>query len=455
MIYRPIRIGLLVLAMAVGIGACEGGDDRSLLAQNASEIETTAPTADEVSLATIDRLLRDGGVRAALSHIDTTLGEDLSTLVTLNEIPAPPFAEEARADAYAQLLRNAGLSDVSLDAIGNVIALRPGCDAERTVTVVAHIDTVFPPQTDLSVREEGDTFYAPGIGDNTRGLVAMLSIIAAIESADIATRDTIMFVGSVGEEGLGDLRGVRHLFRPGAPRIDAFIAIDGGGTDRLVVSAVGSNRYRVTFKGPGGHSYGAFGRAHPHQALAAAISEFTRLATPITEQPGPKATFSVGRIGGGTSINSIPFESWMEVDMRSVDPRKLDALDAAFQEAVTTALAQENARRTSDDAMQVDVVPVGARPAGRGDPSLPLIRHALASMERSGLTPRVTASSTDANIPIWLGVPAVTLSRGGISRNAHALDESWTNEDTARAERVALLTLLAEAGHAPHGCLTD
>lgn len=456
-ILKATQTAALALCLAGALAACDTRTERSLIggdqvAPTAGLASAETTGADDDSLALVDGLLQAGDVQAALAHIEATIDADIATMVALNEIPAPPFAEEVRADAFAQLLREAGLGDVSIDAVGNVVGVRPGCFAGRNIAVVAHIDTVFPPQTDVTVRQDGDTFYAPGIGDNTRGLVATLSLVDALTAADISTRDTLLFIGSVGEEGLGDLRGVRHLFRPGAPKIDSFIAIDGGGQDRLVVSAVGSNRYRVTFTGPGGHSYGAFGRGHPHQALAGAIMEFTRLATPITEQSGPKATFSVGRIGGGTSINSIPFESWMEVDMRSVDPRKLDALDAAFRDAIALALDNENARRTRDTELEVEIRPVGARPAGRGDPSLPLIRHALASMERSGLSPNMTASSTDANIPIWLGVPAITLSRGGISRNAHALDESWTNQDTALAERIALLTMLAEAGHVEGSC---
>lgn len=428
------RAPLLVAALVLSFAAC------------AQEPSTSAGSDDAPSaLAQAEALLANSQVQDAVAFLDSQADRAIETLIELNEIPAPPFQEGERAEAVAERFRAIGLSDVSIDEVGNVLARRPGTGGGRTIAVAAHLDTVFPPATDVTVRREGDTFYAPGIGDNTRGLVMMLSLAEALETQAITTRDDILFIGSVGEEGLGDLRGVRHIFR-GDHGVDSFIAIDGGDTNRLVISAVGSHRYRVTYKGPGGHSYGAFGRAHPHQALGRAISEFTRLATPITQETGPKATFSVGRIGGGTSVNSIPFESWMEVDMRSVDPRRLDALDAAFQEAVQIALDAENEQRTHGAPLEVDIESVGRRPAGEGDPASPLARHAIAALEASGRVAELSASSTDANIPIWLGVPAVTISRGGESANAHALDESWTARDVLVSEQVALVLLLLEAG---------
>ncbi|MBI1341265.1 M20/M25/M40 family metallo-hydrolase [bacterium] len=385
-------------------------------------------------------------VEAAFADIESQRERNNQWLIALNEIPAPPFREAERAADLVRRFETLGVSDVRIDEIGNVIAIRPGTVGQRTVAIVAHMDTVFPADTDVTVHRDGDVFTAPGIGDNTRGLVVMLALADALQKHDISTRDTLMFVGSVGEEGLGDLRGVRHLFGEGKRKIDSFIAIDGGQISRLVYAGVGSNRYRVTFKGPGGHSYGAFGRGHPHQALAAAIAGFTERATPITRSPGARATFSVGMIGGGTSINSIPFESWMEVDMRSTDPRRLDALDAAFKSSIDVALAEENARRTIGDALEVEVEPVGRRPAGQGERTGTLVRRAIAAIELLGGEPELEASSTDANIPIWLGVPAVTIGRGGISRNSHAPDESWEDKDSHLAIQLALLLVLLEAG---------
>lgn len=393
-----------------------------------------------------ERLMSRTEIAAAFRDIEANRERNNQWLIELNQIPAPPFREEERAKAVARRFTEVGLTDVRIDEVGNVLGRRPGGGGGRTVALVAHIDTVFPPGVDVTVKREGDLFSAPGVGDNTRGVVVLLALADALQRHGVRTRDDVLFVGSVGEEGLGDLRGVRHLFGKGKPAIDSFIAIDGGDIDRLVHAGVGSNRYRVTFRGPGGHSYGAFGRAHPHQALAEAISLFTQAAAPITRSPGAKATFSVGQIGGGTSVNSIPFESWMEVDMRSTDPRKLDRIDAAFRSAIAAALDAENARRTGGDGLTVEIESVGKRPAGEVDPKAALVQRSIAAIEALGRTPELQASSTDANIPIWLGVPAVTIGRGGVSRDSHAPSESWEDRDSHLAIQLALLLTLLEAG---------
>lgn len=437
---KSLRLTAAAALSALLVAACSsiGGTD-SISLTEVAPVPATAPADTEAPPTAPDRrsaadaLKADARVAAAFAHIEANRERDNTWLVELTETPAPPFGEEVRAADFLARLQALGISDVRLDGVGNVVARRPGTKGEKTVAFVAHLDTVFPPGTDVTVRRDGDTFHAPGVGDNSRGLVVLLALADALNTHGIETEQDILLIGSVGEEGLGNLRGVRHLFAAKEDPIDTFIAVDGGAIDRLVFSGVGSNRYRVTFKGPGGHSYGAFGRAHPHQALARAITLFTEKAEPITKEPGTKATFSVGRIGGGTSINSIPFESWMEVDMRSVDPRKLDTLDAAFRAAVEEALAVENARRQSDEAMTVEVDQVGQRPAGRGDSTLPLIRNAVGALEAFGVQPRLAASSTDANIPIWLGVPAVTISRGGVSKNSHAPEESWEDVDAHKA----------------------
>ena len=393
----------------------------------------------------VESLRHTTKIQAAFQSIEDMNTHNIARLIEITEIPAPPFEETKRAQDLALRFKAAGLSDAYVDEVGNVIARRAGQNSQQTIAFVAHIDTVFPAETVVKVRQDGDRYFAPGIGDNTRALVAMLTLIEVMEQHDIQTRDDILFIGSVGEEGLGDLRGVRHLMRDGGPQIDRFIAMDGGDIGRLVVDAVGSNRYRVEFKGPGGHSYGAYGRAHPHQALAEAIARFTKRAKRITKG-NVKATFSVGRIGGGTSINSIPFSSWMEVDMRSVDPEKVAKLDKVFREAVAYALKRENKRRTSNEPLTVDIVSVGKRPAGRGDRMSSLIENASAALRAVGIEPELRASSTDSNIPISLGIPAVTIARGGKSRDAHAPDESWENVDPHLAIHAALLLLTAEAG---------
>ena len=423
-----VRVRQLALIIAMAILSA------SALAQTAS---TILDTVEDIHSAT--------NIRAAFDSIEGMDAVNVQRLIEITEIPAPPFEESARAADLLSRLKTAGLTDAYIDEVGNVIARRPGVNRTQTVAFVAHLDTVFPAETQVKVRREGDRYFAPGIGDNTRGLVAMLCLIEVMEKHGIQTRDDILFVGSVGEEGLGDLRGVRHLLGEKGVEIDRFIAMDGGDSDRLVVDAVGSNRYRVTFHGPGGHSYGAFGRAHPHQALADAISRFTKRAAPLTKR-GEKTTYSVGRIGGGTSINSIPFSSWMEVDMRSVDPEKVAALDDVLREAVQYALDKENKRRSEGEPLTVSIDSVGARPAGMGNRESTMTQNATAALRAVGIDPELVASSTDSNIPISLGIPAITISRGGVSRDAHAPAESWENVDAHLAIQSALLLLTAEAG---------
>ena len=241
--------------------------------------EKTSQPASQVQIqrtprAKVAALKRHETVQAAFADILSHRQENIETLIELTEIPAPPFGEETRGKHLEKLFKAAGLTDVKIDDVGIVIARRPGTSGQKTIAMIAHIDTVFPLETDVKVRKEGDTYYAPGIGDNTQGVVLMLSIIKAMRAQNIDTEADVLFIGNVGEEGLGDLRGVKHLYRDGAEPIDTMIAIDGGGNGRLVYGAVGSYRYRVTFKGRGGHSWGDFGAANPHHALARAIENF-------------------------------------------------------------------------------------------------------------------------------------------------------------------------------------
>jgi acetylornithine deacetylase/succinyl-diaminopimelate desuccinylase-like protein len=392
----------------------------------------------------ISALMSDDRIQRLLQRIETMTPGLRKDLIELTQIPAPPFGEEKRAARFAEMLREAGLSDISIDEVGNVIGRRPGRSGNRTIAYTAHLDTVFPAETDVTVRVEGNTLYAPGVGDNTRGLIALLGVLRAMEIGQLETEADILFVGNVGEEGLGDLRGVKHLFRDGAPRIDAMIAIDGGRTARLVYGGVGSHRYRITFRGPGGHSWGAFGRASPHHALGRAIEEFVNSA-PGVSPSDEKTSFNVGRIGGGTSVNSIAFESWMEVDMRSGNQDNLDAIDALLHDAVTQALDEENAARSAGEALTVSIERIGTRPAARGDLQALLVQRAVAAMAALDIAPDLSISSTDANHPISIGIPAIALSRGGTGENSHAPAESWRDTDSHVAIQIGFLTLLAEA----------
>jgi acetylornithine deacetylase/succinyl-diaminopimelate desuccinylase-like protein len=366
-------------------------------------------------------------------------------LIELTEIPAPPFQEERRAARYREMLREAGMPGVEIDEVGNVVTRWKGNAGRETVAMVAHLDTVFPEGTDVTVRREGDRLSAPGIGDDTRGLALMLTVVRAMIGAGVKTRNDVLFVASVGEEGLGDLRGVKHLFREGGPKIDQFIAVDGGSTDRVLNKAIGSYRYKVTFKGPGGHSWGAFGLGNPAHALARFIYHFDEEAGEFVIT-GPRTSYNIGRIGGGTSVNAIPFENWAEVDMRSEDPEQLEKIDAILKKAVDRALQEQNQRKRRGDALTVEVELLGNRPSGTVDPSTPLIQRALAATRHFGVVPQLETGSTDANVPISLGIPATTIGRGGEGDGAHSLHEWWSNVDGHLGIQKALLLLVASAG---------
>jgi len=396
--------------------------------------------------ADLRRLAERPEVREALRLIERIDPASRDDLITLTQIPAPPFKEEARARQFAEMLRAAGADSVWIDGVGNVLALRRGRGgAGKVVALDGHLDTVFPEGTDVTVRVRGDTLYAPGIGDDTRGLVVVLNVLRALNQARVATQADVLFVGTVGEEGLGDLRGMKHLFGPGGPRIDAFIAVDGGAPSRIVHRGLGSHRYRVTFKGPGGHSWGAFGLANPHHALGRAIHHFVEAADRYTRQ-GPRTSYNVGILGGGTSVNAIPFEAMMEVDMRSGDPGRLAGIDSLFQQAVRRALEEQNAMRRAGPPLTVDVQLVGDRPSGALDPATPIVQRARAAARYFGLEPSLGDGSTNANIPIARGLPAITIGRGGVGDGAHSPGEWWLDRDGALAVKNALLVLLAEAG---------
>jgi len=415
------------------------------IADTATKDDSPSVTIAPDVLQLITSLASDSDVKNALDNIEDQETQLIADLIELTEIPAPPFGEDERGVRFAEMLTEAGLTDVSIDEVGNVIGRRPGRTGEKVVVYSAHLDTVFPVETDVTVRVEGDTYFAPGIGDNTRGLVAVLGVVRAMQHANLETDADVLFIGNVGEEGLGDLRGTKHLFREGGPQIDSMIAIDGGRTERVVYSGVGSHRYRVTFKGPGGHSWGAFGTANPHHALGRAITKFVDGAPEITST-GPKTSYNVGRMGGGTSINSVPFESWMEVDMRSGEQSKLDEIDAVLQRAVQQALQDENAARLEGPELTVEVKRVGTRPAAHGEINSRLMQSAAASLALFDLEIQPQTSSTDANLPISLGIPAITMSRGGASSDSHSPAESWQNKDGHVGIQIGLLTLLAEAG---------
>jgi len=425
-----MRKALLILPLVVGV-----------LAAASAEQET----AD----ARIKRVTSDPRFNAAMAAIDRDHDRLVSEIVTLTEIPAPPFKEERRGSAYLEMLRQHRLTDVERDEIGNVMGIRRGANPPGgpLLAVVAHLDTVFPEGTDVKVKRNGTRLAAPGVGDNTRSLAVLLALIRAMDEAGIRTAGDILFVGNVGEEGLGDLRGVKYVFQKGRyrDRIKQFIAVDGTGDGGSIVNGgVGSRRYRVTFKGPGGHSYGAFGLVSPAFAMGAAMQKFSTITVPAT----PKTTFNVGVVGGGTSVNSIPFETWMEVDMRSESPLELEKIETAFLMLVRQAVEEENrARSTREGVISADAKLVGDRPSGQTPADAAIVQVAAASARAAGVTPRFGFSSTDANLPISLGIPAIRMTSGGTGDRAHALDE-WIDVDktsSLRGIRVLLATVIALA----------
>lgn len=361
-------------------------------------------------------------VRAALDRIRTDNAWTLDQQVSICEIPAPPFAEQRRAEEFRRRLVALGLTDARIDAEGNVIARRRGTARGPTVMLSGHLDTVFPEGTDVTVKREGTLVSGPGIGDDCRGLAVVLAVAKALAATNVRTQGDILFVGTVGEEGAGNLRGVRHLFtKELKDSIDYFISVDGTGLG-LTSRAVGSNRYRVSYEGPGGHSYGAFGMPNPAHALGRAIARIADLQVPAE----PKTTFSVGILEGGTSVNTIPARVTMEIDLRSVSKPHLDALDAAVRTALRAAHDEEHARWPASSArLALRIDTIGIRPAGEQPDTARIVRTALDAGRVLGFTSSIDAGSTDANLPMSLGVAAITIDGGGRGSGAHSQAEQY------------------------------
>jgi tripeptide aminopeptidase len=380
-------------------------------------------------------------VKQALDLIKADGAKTLAEQKEIVVIAAPPFEERTRARDFLRRLIALGFDNAHVDAEGNVIAVRPGAGCGPNLVVSAHLDTVFPAETDLTIREKDGKIYAPGIGDDTRGLVELLSMARALNAAAIRTIGDIWFVGTVGEEGLGDLRGARALFRDHKD-IDGFISVDGGRPERITYVAVGSHRFRVTYKGPGGHSFGAFGRPSAIHAMGRAIAKIADLTTPND----PKTTFTVGTVRGGTSVNSLAGEAVMELDMRSVGMPQLLDLEAAALNAIRDAAAEENARWGSNK-IAVGIEPVGDRPAGSQPADAIIIQAAMLAVRAVGLEPALDEpGSTDSNIPISLGIPAVTVGRGGKNGDVHSIDEWFDPKDAYLGPQKNLLMLLVLVG---------
>ena len=387
-------------------------------------------------------------VQAAVDGLKTDNAWTIGNQISICEIAAPPFKEKARGLEYRRRLQALGLTNVRIDTAGNVIAERKGSGTGPTVVIAGHLDTVFPEGTDVKVKRTPTRLTSPGIGDDCRGLAVVLAVARAFEKQKIQTLGTVYFIGNVGEEGPGNLRGVRNLFQHELKgKIDYFISVDGTGLD-VTSRGVGSNRYKITYKGPGGHSYGAFGRVNPIHALGRAIAQIGDLQVPSA----PRTTFNVGVIKGGTSVNSIPFEASFELDMRSESAEELAKVDANVQKILISALDAENARwgggMNGKAKLTMTIDTIGIRPAnGTQTEASTIVATAIAAGKALGFTPATTASSTDANLPMSLGIPAITIDGGGRGGDAHALTEWY--EDTAngwRGPQWALLLVAALAG---------
>src|SRR5262245_24332869 len=383
-------------------------------------------------------LVKDASVRAALDAARAGETQTIEDQIRFCEVPAPSFKEGPRGELLRQTFQALGLRSVRVDKAGNVLGDRPGASARPRLVLSAHLDTVFPEDTNVTVHRNGPVLSGPGIGDDCRGLAVMTAAIRALRQANVQTPGSITFVATVGEEGLGDLRGVKQLFKDTlAGEIDRFVSIDGTGLGISNVG-VGSRRYRVTFKGPGGHSFAAFGMASPIGAMGRAIAKIDELQPPKE----PKTTFNVGRVGGGTSVNAIAADAWMEVDMRSSHAASLAALESRFQKAVDAAVSEENSRWRSPRLITVASEMVGDRPAGRTAVSSPIVRTVQAVHQTLKLPVVLNESSTDANIPMSLRIPAVTIGGGGRGTASHAPTESFDTTDSwIGTQRVLLVTI--------------
>ncbi len=384
----------------------------------------------------------DSRVAAMLTRIAENEPETLAEQVRLTEIPAPPFQEQNRAEYYLQQMRNRGLNDAYIDSEGNVLGMRRGSGDGPLFVIAAHLDTVFPLETDVTVEMRDGRYYAPGISDDGRGLTALLTLIDAINTSGIPTVGDILFVGNVGEEGPGDLRGIKAVFRD-FPDIDGFVSIDGSGLTRITTGATGSRRFAVEFTGPGGHSFSAFGLVSAIHAMGRAISKIGDLEVPSA----PKTTFTVGTVSGGTSVNSIAADAMFELDMRSNDAAELAKLEARVRNVTAEAVAEENARWQNNGEITVNFRLIGDRPVGNTASENPLVQVAALAFNAVGSPiQQLRTSSTDSNIPMSIGIPAITIGGGGGGGGEHSPEEFYDPVNSHLGPQLAFLLTLSLVG---------
>lgn len=394
---------------------------------------------------TAAELLRDEQVRRAFEFINAAAARFTAEHIRICEIPAPPFKEQERGRYFAARFAELGLADVHPDSEGNVIGFYRGETAGPLLVLSAHLDTVFPEGTDVTVRRVGSRFCAPGIADDVAGLAALIGLIQTMNAAQIRISGTIAFVATVGEEGEGDLRGVRHLFSEGqlAGRTSAFVSFDGPGVEYITHQALGSRRYRVTMAGPGGHSWGDFGVVNPVHALGRAVARMANYRAPVD----PRTTYNIGRIEGGESVNVIPNTAFMDIDLRSASGAELSKLEDYLLAAINHAVLDENAlRAASGQKLKSEVRMIGNRPSGETPRDAAIVRAAVEASRALGVNPILNRASTDSNIPISLGVPAITIGVGGVSGDSHRLSEWYDPTGRELGYQRALLMALGMVG---------
>jgi len=396
---------------------------------------------DLVETASV-RLLESPAVSKMLDDLKADDARTLAEQRAIAEIPAPPFQESARAEYCQKRFAGLGLKETAIDAAGNFIGLRRGTGHGPKLVVSAHLDTVFPPGTNVAVTEDNGVLRGAGIGDNARGLAALLSVLRMINTHGVNTIGDLMWVATVGEEELGNLRGVKALFHDHQD-IDGFVAIDGLKITRLINQATGSRRYQMIFKGPGGHSFAEFGRPSAIHAMGRAIATISELRPPAD----PKTTFTVGTVSGGTSVNAIANEARMAIDIRSNSVAELLKLEREVIAIVQAGVIDEN-RRWSSDQIGVECNLIGDRPAGITAENSPIVAAARRSLTATTGEPHIAlaASSTDANLPMSLGVPAVTIAGGGEGGNQHSRNEWYKPTNAYFGPQNALLTVLTLVG---------
>jgi len=410
-----------------------------------AQTRAPAPTAPEITQACA-ALLAAPAMHKLLADVKADDARTLAELRRITEIEAPPFKEKARAEYMLARFKALGLTDAEIDAEGNVVGLRKGSGGGPLLLVSAHLDTVFPSGTDVKVKEKDGRLYAPGISDDTRGLAVLLSWIKALNENKLATTGDLLFVADVGEEGLGDLRGMKRIFRD-RPGIDGMVGIEPSPMNAITTIGTASHRYEVHFTGPGGHSFEAFGTASAIHAMGRAIAKIGELRTPAE----PKTTFTVGTVTGGTSVNTIAGDAKMQVDMRSNDMASLLDLEKRLLATLQAAADEENARWGADQpAKRVGVTTrlIGDRPGGETAPSQRIVQAAVATMAAFGVAGErvLSGSSTDANVPMSLGIPAIIVGGGGESSGWHTRDEWYDPRDAWQGAQQSLTTVLGLVG---------